>query len=129
MITDGFITGSTNSSSSYIQLSGEVPEDIENKGFGYNTSHHYWSVSYGGGSGSRYATAEILNWLSEYGYEVEFTDGSRFLLSKEVSSSQNISKGDVNTDGEVNIADVNEVINLILGYVREHPEILERYGK
>ena len=47
MITDGFITGSTNSSSSYIQLSGEVPEDIENKGFGYNTSHHYWSVSYG----------------------------------------------------------------------------------
>ena len=68
--------------------------------------------------------------LSEYGYEVEFEDGGKcFLLSKEIPDGQTISKGDVNTDGEVNIADVNEVINLILGIVREHPEILEQIKK
>jgi len=49
------------------------------------------------------------------------------ILSKDgTTPSQTISKGDVNTDGEVNIADVNEVISLILGLVREHPEILEQ---
>lgn len=45
------------------------------------------------------------------------------------SSNQTISKGDVNEDGEVNISDVNELIDLILGYLREHPEILEQIRK
>jgi len=61
---------------------------------------------------------------------VEFTmDETHFLLSKEIPSSQTTIKGDVNEDSEVNIADVNEVISLILGIVREHPEILEQIRK
>ena len=68
--------------------------------------------------------------LSEYGYEVEFVDNENkcFLLSKEVSSGQTISKGDVNEDSEVNIADVNEVISLILGMLRDNPKLLEQLG-
>ena len=112
-----------------IYLSGEVPEDIENKGFTYDSEKHSWSCS--NKTGMKYSTAEILNLLSEYGYEVEYVDSENiyFLLSKEISSGQTISKGDVNTDGEINIADVNEVIGLILGYVKEHPEILEQIRK
>lgn len=127
MTTDNFMTGST-VYKGYIYLSGEVPENIENKGFIYDTYYHYWKVNYSEGSGIKYTTSEILNWLSEYGYEVEFMDdsGYKFLLSKEISSGQSISKGDVNEDSEVNIADVNEVISLILGIVREHPEILKQ---
>lgn len=45
------------------------------------------------------------------------------------SSDQTINRGDVNEDGEVNIGDVNELIGLILGYVKEHPEILEQIRK
>lgn len=45
------------------------------------------------------------------------------------SSDQTINSGDVNEDGEVNIGDVNELIGLILGYVKEHPEILEQIRK
>ena len=126
-----FSDGQANTNTSYefdhgIKLSGDVPDNIE--GFEYSTGGHYW---YNRLSVRKYSTGEILNVLSEYGYEVEFVDNENksFLLSKEISSGQTISKGDVNTDGEVNIADVNEVINIILGYVREHPEIMERYGK
>lgn len=87
----------------------------------------------------------LLNKLSKLGYEVEFVTNNaiapslststtyyramNYLLSKESSSNQTQIKGDVNIDGEVNIADVNEVISLILGYVREHPEILEQIRK
>lgn len=130
MTTDDFIYGST-PTYNVIRLSGEVPEDIENKGFVYDSSYRYWKAYNSNTSGqqlTKYTTAEILNWLSEYGYEVEFMDDDckKFLLSKEISSGQTISKGDVNEDSEVNIADVNEVISLILGIVREHPEILEQ---
>ena len=115
-----------------IYLTGDVPDDIE--GFEYDTRAHYWKNTKIDDN-RVYSTGEILNVLSEYGYEVESmtdngkTGGVEFLLSKEITSGQTISKGDVNTDGEVNIADVNEVISLILGYVREHPEMLERYGE
>lgn len=129
MTTGDFIDGSTHTNSSII-LSGEVPEDIENKGFSYVTNHHCWLARYS--DGSMYATAEILNWLSEYGYEVEFVSQNLcyYILSKEIpSGSQTQIEGDVNHDSEVNIADVNRVISLILGIVREHPEILEQIKK
>lgn len=112
----------------YHYMTGDVPDNIE--GFFYDTDYHCWKSMPLSSTNSRiYSIGEILNLLSEYGYEIEFTESSRYILSKEVSSSQTISKGDVNTDGEVNIADVNEVISLILGIVREHPEILEQIKK
>lgn len=119
----------SNNGTIYIILSGDVPNDIE--GFRYVSERHYWeSYEYYKPQYKQYSTGEILSLLSEYGYEVEYViDSTHFLLSKEISSGQTISKGDVNTDGEVNIADVNEVISLILGYVKEHPEILEQIRK
>lgn len=119
------ISGYASSDNGDIRLTGDVPDNIE--GFEYQTNEHYWRYY---PEIRRYSTGEILNVLSEYGYEVEFTNDNRyFLLSKEIPSGQTISKGDVNEDSEVNIADVNEVIGLILGYVREHPEILEQIRK
>ena len=111
--------------SSNIRLTGDVPDNIE--GFEYSSKYQCW-FDYSNGTDRTYSVGEILNVLSEYGYEVEFVDNDFhcFLLSKEVSSGQTISKGDVNEDSEVNIADVNEVISLILGIVREHPEILKQ---
>lgn len=121
------VTAHPYSTSYYINITGDVPSGIDN----INYYDHQCETSY-------YSVGEVLNILASYGYEVEMMVGGitmdsaprvQYLLSKNSSSSQTISKGDVNTDGEVNIADVNEVINLILGYVREHPEILERYGE
>ena len=124
-------TFSGGASDAYFRITGDVPDNIE--GFVYSSNSHYW---YYDNSIRIYTIGEILNLLSSYGYEVEFVNtggGSNpplsYLLSKEISSGQTISKGDVNTDGEVNIADVNEVISLILGIVREHPEILEQIKK
>ena len=130
-------SNSTYNSSYFIYLTGDVPNGIA--GFEYidsensvsNEKGHYWRThTYKNNDLKKYSTGEILNVLSEYGYEVEFViDNTHFLLSKEIPDGQTISKGDVNTDGEVNIADVNEVISLILGYVREHPNLLEQYAK
>lgn len=77
---------------------------------------------------------ELLNLLSQKGYEVEFMSGDgngrmNYLLSKKTSSNQTQIEGDVNNDGEVTISDVNKVINIILGIVRENPSLLEQYGK
>ena len=114
----------------YIQMTGDVPSTIS--GFSYNNNYHYWEAT-----SAYYSVGEVLNMLSGYGYEVELMSGGiqtnnasrvQYLLSKEIPSNQTQIKGDVNTDGEVTIADVNEVIYLILGIVREHPEILEQYG-
>ena len=122
--------GSANSSSATIFLTGDVPNDIE--GFAYRESVHCWCTlsDLSDPTLIKYSTGEILNVLSEYGYEVEFVDNENrcFLLSKEVSSGQTISKGDVNEDSEVNIADVNEVISLILDKLRENPKLLEELG-
>ena len=114
-----------------IKMTGDVPDNIE--GFKYETDYHYWYIIT---NVRKFSTGEILNVLSEYGYEVESMTNNGgsgsdvlFLLSKEIPDGQTISKGDVNIDGEVNIADVNEVISLILGYVREHPNLLEQYAK
>ncbi len=112
-----------------ISMNGDVPSGIPNVNYGTHGCYI---------SSDTYSIGEVLNILSEYGYEVELMtpngDGGNnfrvhYLLSKETSSGQTISKGDVNTDGEVNIADVNEVISLILGIVREHPELLEQIRK
>lgn len=120
--------GTTTESNTNIRMTGDVPNNIE--WFKYSTSDPHCCANYNeyGEHNKLYTTGEILNLLSEYGYEVEFVDNDFhcFLLSKEIPDGQTISKGDVNIDGEVNIADVNEVISLILGIVREHPEILEQ---
>lgn len=117
-----YITISENRTYDYIELTGDVPNGIEGLKYYTSNNYHSWRISTQDSN-----IGEILNLLSEYGYEVSFmnTIGS-FLLSKEISSGQSISKGDVNEDSEVNIADVNEVISLILGIVREHPEILKQ---
>ena len=109
-------------------LTGDVPEDIE--GISYAQSGRYW---YGRGydssdSGRTYSLGEILTLLSEYGYEVEFVENRLFLLSKEIPSGQTQIEGDVNNDSEVNIADVNRVISLILDKLRENPKLLEELG-
>ncbi len=112
-------------------LSGDVPTDIPNIVLddGHQDDGYWMSRSY--------SIGQMLNILSGYGYEIELmvpvsdhnNQKVHYLLSKEISSGPTISKGDVNTDGEINIADVNEVISLILGIVREHPEILEQIKK
>lgn len=119
MSTSGLVTGHS------FSLAGEVPEGIENKGFIYDSNSHCWYSK----SEMKYVTSEILNWLSEYGYEVEFMNTTWFLLSKEVPSGQTVSEGDVNKDGEVNIADINKVVALILGIIKENPSILEQIKK
>ena len=122
--------------SSTIYLTGDVPDDIE--GFKYLSSSNRWSYQ----ATIKYSTGDILNVLSEYGYEVEFVNSApshsstgtgsptiSYLLSKEISSGQTVSEGDVNKDGEVNISDINRLVDMILGYVREHPELLEQIRK
>ena len=116
------VAGTPSNSSVYIDLNGAVPSDMK--------SHYEDGTKLG----------DVLNMLAERGFVVEQMSCSNVgsssvfrecvILSKDgTTPSQTNSKGDVNTDGEVNIADVNEVISLILGYVREHPEMLERYGE
>lgn len=107
---------------SKVCLTGDVPVGIA--GFVYDSSEHYWVCE------DQYSAGEILNVLSGYGYEVEYMERvSSFLLSKEISSGQTVSEGDVNKDGEVNISDVNRLVDMILGFVREHPEILKQIRK
>ena len=103
-----------------------MPENIE--GFDYSSGSHLWYLNY---TVRSYSIGEILNVLSEYGYEVEFVNTSSngclsYLLSKETSSEQTVSEGDVNKDGEVNIADINKIVSIILGIIKENPSILEQ---
>lgn len=106
-----------------IRLTGDVPDNIE--GFEYQTTEHYWRYYPGI---RRYSTGEILNVLSEYGYEVEFTNENKyFLLSKEIpSGSQTEIVGDLNSDSEVNVADVNKLVNIILGLAKSNPSIMKQ---
>ena len=109
-----------------LRISGDMPENIE--GFEYSRGSHLWYLNYNVRS---YSIGEILNVLSEYGYEVEFVNNSSngclsYLLSKETSSEQTVSEGDVNKDGEVNIADINKIVSIILGIIKENPSILEQ---
>lgn len=75
---------------------------------------------------------QFLDVLANYGYEVEFMTslGSsnnqiHYLLSKETSSSQTTSTGDVNKDGKINVSDISTLVNIILGIVRDNPSLLE----
>lgn len=109
-----------------LRISGDMPDDIE--GFEYSRGSHLWYLNY---SVRSYSIGEILNVLSEYGYEVEFVNTNStgclsYLLSKETSSEQTVSEGDVNKDGEVNIADINKIVSIILGIIKENPSILEQ---
>lgn len=115
--------GSVYYESGNIIMTGDVPDNIE--GFVYLSLYHYW---YNDTAIRPYSSGEILNLLSGYGYEVEFVDNDFhcFLLSKEISSGQTVSEGDVNKDGEVNIADINKVVALILGIIKENPSLLEQ---
>ena len=115
-----------NAYESGLRISGDMPENIE--GFDYSSGSHLWYLNYNVRS---YSIGEILNVLSEYGYEVEFVNTSSngclsYLLSKETSSGQTVSEGDVNKDGEVNIADINKIVSIILGIIKENPSILEQ---
>lgn len=110
---------------SYAEMTGEVPQGVAD--FKYYEESGVEYVTYDGSPG------QLLNILAGYGYEVEFMSvysdyhyAAHYLLSKEISSNQTQSKGDLNEDGSVNISDLNELINMILGYVKEHPEIMER---
>ena len=104
-------------------MTGDVPNGIEH--FSYNADKHYYYCYC-------YSYGEILNILSEYGYEVEkmtdYAPDSRILLilSKETSSGQTEIVGDINHDNEVNVADINQLVNIILGLVKANPGLLEQ---
>ena len=107
------------STSSYIYLTGAVPSDMSTT---YNNRMGY-----------------VLNLLAEHGFVVEQMSCSVnssnnktsevVILSKsDTPSGQTQIEGDVNNDSEVNIADVNRVISLILGMLRDNPKLLEQLG-
>ncbi len=106
--------GNTNRCSIY--LSGAIPSDMNNYYYEY--------------------IGEIINMLAARGFVVEqmscseYTGNTRevVILSKTSSSHQTQIEGDVNNDSEVNIADVNRVISLILEKLRENPKLLEELG-
>lgn len=105
----------------FARLIGDVPTDIEGlvQGDGDYYKYEGW-------------TANLLNILSERGYEVEFmntTNGSsyvNYLLSKEIPSNPTGKNGDVNKDGKINVSDISTLVNIILGIVRDNPSLLEQ---
>ena len=111
-----------------IQLTGDVPSDID--GLYYNDNNHSWY------SDRYYSMGEILNILSGYGYEIEFMEGgftsgssannqrALFVLSKS-ASSQSFQTGDVNKDGKINVSDITQLVNIILGIIKQNPHLLQ----
>ena len=98
----------------------------------YSIPNHTYVIAKGAFKGNKYIqTIRIPSSVAFIGDDA-FADCDN-LKNIEVygssSSDQTINRGDVNGDGEVNIGDVNELIGLILGYIREHPEILEQIRK
>lgn len=122
-----YITVYAHSLEPWVCLMGDVPDGIiETCGFTYNESFILWESRDG-------SAADVLNALSEYGYEVESTVGGigdkivYFLLSKEIpSGNQTEIVGDVNNDSEVTVADVNAVVNIILGLAKSNPSIMKQ---
>ena len=101
-----------------MNLTGDIPNGIK--------SYYDWTYD-------QITIGQLLNLLSQEGYEVEFMSSGassyvNFLLSKNTLSNQTQIEGDVNHDSEVNIADVNRVISLILGMLRDNPKLLEQLG-
>lgn len=113
---------------SYAQMIGEVPKGVAD--FIYeSTAEGAEYVVYDGSPG------KLLNILAEYGYEVEmmcpYTENyytTHYLLSKEIPSGQTAYQGDVNNDGKVNVSDAITLVNMILGVIRDNPNLLEQYG-
>ena len=111
-----------------IQLTGDVPSNID--GLYYNDNNHSWY------SDRYYSMGEILNILSGYGYEIEFMEGgftsgssannqrALFVLSKPVSNQSPLT-GDINKDGKVNVSDVTHLVNIILGIIKQNPNLLK----
>jgi hypothetical protein len=104
------------------RITGNVPTGIS--GLSYTSDYAEFSIPVG----------EVLNKLTQYGYEVEFMSSSNsgrlysyFLLSKDISSSQSSYNGDVNKDGKVNVSDIATLVNIILGIVRDNPSLLEQH--
>lgn len=105
-----------NSNECSIYLSGAIPSDM----------NKYYNEYIG----------KIINMLAARGFVVEQMSCSEYsgntrevvILSKTSSSHQTQIEGDVNNDSEVNIADVNRVISLILDKLRENPKLLEELG-
>lgn len=119
---------SGSSYSSY--MSGDVPNDIQ--GFIYDSDGHYWITE----EDVDLSAGEILNLLSQYGYEVELMSTGlnvantssrvQYLLSKEIPTNPTGKNGDVNKDGKINVSDVTTLVNIILGIVRDNPSLLEQ---
>lgn len=104
------------------RITGNVPTGIS--GLSYTSDYAEFDIPVG----------EVLNKLTQYGYEVEFMSSSNsshlysyFLLSKDISSSQSSYNGDVNKDGKVNVSDIATLVNIILGIVRDNPSLLEQH--
>lgn len=120
------VYGEPNNKCIIVKLSGDVPSDIDY--INYRTDFGYWETEK-----YHYTLGDILNILSELGYEVEsmntIVDGNypyvNYLLSKETSSSQTTYTGDVNKDGKINVSDISTLVNIILGIVRDNPSLLE----
>lgn len=112
----------TSNYDSKISLSGYVPNDME---LNYTNT----------------AIGVIVDMLGQRGYVLEqmSTSGTptsssgvfRECIIMSISSApsnQTQIEGDVNNDSEVNIADVNKVISIILGMLRDNPKLLEQLG-
>lgn len=114
-----------------IIMTGDVPTDIPH--LTYNQNDHTYKID-NYTNGYYYSTGEILSILSEYGFDVVFMEvipeGSetrvQYLLSKEIPSNSTGKDGDVNKDGRVNVSDVTTLVNIILGIVRDNPNLLEQ---
>ncbi len=113
-----------------IKMSGDVPNDIPKVTYEGDENGHFWITD-----DDTYTIGDMLNILSGYGYEVEcatpisdFNHSKvQFLLSKEIpSGNQTEIVGDVNNDSEVTVADVNAVVNIILGLAKSNPSIMKQ---
>ena len=100
-----------------ISLSGAVPSDMKNY-YDDRTTH----------------IGDVLNMLAERGFVVEqmsccnsgTENYTREIIILSKSSHQSEIVGDLNSDREVNVADVNQLVNIILGLVKANPGLLEQ---
>lgn len=115
-IVYGYYTGN---SETFIRLSGCIPTDMESS---------YSNTSVGTIIDKLGQRGYVVEQLSSAGYSSSSSGFFREMVIMSTSSNQTTIKGDVNEDSEVNIADVNEVISLILDKLMENPKLLEELG-
>lgn len=109
-------------------MTGDIPMGVAD--FSYDTTDAGYTYAH-----FSCPVGSLLTILGESGYEVvsmctydNYAYATHYLLAREVPSNQTQIEGDVNNDSEVNIADVNRVISLILDKLRENPKLLEELG-